>query len=111
MRRYPRLTVRVELTLEIAGREIETLATTLGAGGLFVAGDFELEPGTPLIARFQLPGEPAVLRMAGRVAWRARDGGDPGLGLEFVDPDARAMLASELESWASARDDAVPEPF
>jgi len=104
-RRYPRLTLRVEVTLEADGGERKAVATTLGAGGLYVAGELPLAKGAPLVARFRLPGERGEVRLAARVAWRSRPGCEPGVGLEFSDPDARAHLAAELEAWALQRED------
>ena len=106
IRRYPRLTLRVEVEIEAPGfREVAT-ATTLGAGGLFVATPTPLPRHTPLVVRFCLPGEDSVLRLDAHVAWSRDPGaeGALGMGLAFDDPDARAVLASLLERWAERRD-------
>ena len=109
-RRYPRLTLRVEVKLTLAdGRELKRVATTLGAGGLFVANDSQFARGTPLRVCFRLPGESTFLRLAARVAWcseTATSEGSCGLGLEFADPEARSQLAAILEDWAKRRETA-----
>ena len=102
-RRYPRLTLRVDVVLELPEERIRAVATTLGAGGLFVAGDWLLPDDERLVARFQLPGDARTLSLEARVVWsaRAEDGtGCEGVGLEFVDADARAQFALVLEHWA-----------
>lgn len=116
-RRYPRLTLRVEVELETAAGRTRAVATTLGAGGLFVADDAPWFPGTPVTVRFRLPGDTGdadaesggddgELRLDARVAWshEAGESASPGMGLEFVDADARADLARRLERWAVDRE-------
>jgi len=110
-RRYPRLTLRVEVELETAAGSVQAVATTLGAGGLFVALDEPWFPGTPVAVRFRLPGDAGPdtwLHLDARVAWSHAPGesASPGMGLEFIDPDARADLAARLERWAAARETA-----
>lgn len=109
-RRYPRLTLRVEVELESASGRERALATTLGAGGLFVSLDTPWFPGTPAQVRFRLPGSDEWLRFDARVAWSHEPGesASPGMGLEFLDPDARAALARRLERWATAREASDP---
>ncbi len=110
-RRFPRLTLRVDIVIEtLDGRE-DAVATTLGAGGLFVATDRPLPTDTPVVVRFRLPGEDELLAFDAHVAWSAPAGPDvasPGMGLEFEDADARSRHAARLESWAQ-RHDAKPE--
>jgi len=94
-RRYRRLTLRV--VVEYASEHgLQTdLATTLGAGGLFVATDTPLAETTRLKLRFQLPGADRRWEIEGRVAWADAS----GMGVEFVDRDAVARLAEDLEGW------------
>jgi uncharacterized protein (TIGR02266 family) len=79
-------------------------ATTLGAGGLFVATDDPLPARETLELRFQLPGSRQRHEIPGRVVWRKRpeDPGDytPGMGVEFTDRAAIERLAKELEALA-----------
>jgi uncharacterized protein (TIGR02266 family) len=105
IRRYPRLTLRVEVVIEAPGYRESATATTLGAGGLFVATPTSLRRGTPLVVRFRLPGEDSELRFDAHVAWcKPVSDGAPGMGLSFDDPDSRAVLAALLERWAERRE-------
>jgi uncharacterized protein (TIGR02266 family) len=105
-RRYPRLTLRVDVELEAPGYREAATATTLGAGGLFVATQAPLRRHTPLVVRFCLPGEDSELRLDAHVAWAKDPGSDgaPGMGLAFDDPESRAALAALLERWAERRE-------
>jgi uncharacterized protein (TIGR02266 family) len=105
-RRYPRLTLRVEVQIEAPGYRVAATATTLGAGGLFVATQAPLRRHTRLVVRFCLPGEDSELCLDAHVAWSKEPGSDgaPGMGLSFDDPDSRAALAGLLERWAERRD-------
>jgi uncharacterized protein (TIGR02266 family) len=98
-RRHRRLTLRiaVEYTTRSGVRRAE--ATTLGAGGLFIASDDPLPKGAPLIVAFVLPGGSHRHEIPGRVVWSQRDDGHsrPGMGIAFKDPAASSVLASELE--------------
>ena len=104
-RRYPRLTLRVEVELDTPGGRIAATATTLGAGGLFVATPAPLAVHTPLGVRFHLPGDATELCLRAHVAWsRPAGSGSAGMGLAFDDAGARAELAARLETWAELRD-------
>lgn len=106
-RRYPRLTLRVDVRIETPTGVFAAIATTLGAGGLFVATTSPLAPRTPIVVSFRLPGETIPMHLDAQVAWSAPANGSvrtPGMGLEFVDGDARAALAARLEEWAKSRE-------
>ena len=105
-RRYPRLTLRVAVEIESLGGRESATATTLGAGGLFVATLKPMQRRTPVVVRFCLPGEDSQLRFDAHVAWCKEPGSDgtPGMGLSFDDPDSRAVLAALLEQWAERRE-------
>jgi uncharacterized protein (TIGR02266 family) len=101
------LTLRVDVVIEAPGVLAPVVATTLGAGGLFVPTYAPLPPRTPVSVRFRLPGDEAELRFQAHVAWSKAAGGaggTPGMGLEFDDADARAELAALLERWAERRE-------
>jgi Tfp pilus assembly protein PilZ len=105
LRRYPRLTLRVDVVIETPAARVAQTATTLGAGGLFVATPTPLELHTLALVRFHLPGDDTELCFDAHVAWsRPPSAGAPGMGLSFDDPDARADLAARLERWADLRD-------
>ena len=104
-RRYPRLTLRVEVVIDTPTGTVTRTATTLGAGGLFVATTELLDTHTPVFVRFRLPGDDAELAFAAHVAWRRpANAGASGMGLAFDDPEARADLAARLEAWAELRE-------
>lgn len=109
-RRYSRLTLRVDVDLETSGGRTRAVATTLGAGGLFVAVEAPWFPGTPVVVRFALPDSEERLLLRACVAWShgPGEGASPGMGLEFVDGAARADLARRLERWAAAREGCEP---
>lgn len=104
-RRYPRLTLRVDVLIATPAACIAQTATTLGAGGLFVSTLTPLEVHTLVVVRFHLPGDDTELCFDSHVAWsRPPSAGAPGMGLSFDDPDARADFAARLERWADLRD-------
>ncbi len=100
-RRHRRRTVRVSVEFSAGGAFRCAIATTLGAGGLFIQTESPLAKGTPLQMRFRLPGGRLLHEIEGRVAWSHRDGeGDPrpaGMGVQFKNPFASSRLAGELE--------------
>jgi uncharacterized protein (TIGR02266 family) len=101
-RRYRRRTVRVLVEyVSDAGLCIDA-ATTLGAGGLFIETDTPLLEHSSLKMRFRLPGSPTTHEIEGRVVWarRPHDPGSysPGMGIEFTDRAATAILARDLET-------------
>lgn len=107
-RRYPRLTLRVEVVLDTASGRVAATATTLGAGGLFVATPAPLAVHAPLVVRFHLPGDDTELCLRAHVAWnRLAESGSAGIGVAFDDADARTDLAARLERWAELREAAL----
>jgi len=112
-RRYRRMTVRIRAVYEHAGHEREAVATTLGAGGLFVATDDPPETGSVLRIRFRVPGCSREHALAARVVWSHR-AGDPGaqghgMGISFTSPADVAAVAADLEaSAAGTRSEAKP---
>jgi uncharacterized protein (TIGR02266 family) len=74
----------------------------LGAGGLFIQSDEPLRRGTQLKMRFKLPGCERLHEIEGRVVWsRPPSEGDPhapGMGVQFTDRYASALLAHDLEA-------------
>lgn len=107
-RRYRRLTLRVEVEYDSGSQTRRDTATTLGAGGLFIACEEPLDEGTGLVARFRLPGGETLHEIAARVVWthRKEDGPSqtPGMGVAFADPKSGAVLASELEALLAERE-------
>ena len=97
-RRYRRITLRVVVEYASETGLHSELATTLGAGGLFIASDAPLAETTQLKLRFQLPGLETRWEVEGRVAWADAS----GMGVEFVDRATVTELASALESLSAA---------
>jgi uncharacterized protein (TIGR02266 family) len=101
-RRYKRRTVRVMVDYVSSTGVCCEIATTLGAGGMFIETDSPLRKGTMLKLRFTLPGRAGIHEIEGRVAWAhvpvpgtARVS---GMGVEFRDRAAIAQLTRELQS-------------
>jgi len=98
------MTVRIRAVYEHAGRDHDAVATTLGAGGLFVATDDPPTTGTLLRIRFRVPGSTREHALSARVVWAHRPG-DPGaqghgMGLSFTSPADVAAVAADLEANA-----------
>ena len=110
------MTLRIDVEYDARGATRHEVATTLGAGGLFIASEDPLDEGTPLVARFRLPQGETLHEIAGRVVWTHRredhPGTTPGMGIAFADPVNGALLAVELEALdrESASGEARPEP-
>lgn len=107
IRRHRRCTVRVAVEMYGDFGSRRALATTLGAGGLFVATAEPLAAGATLAVCFRLPGEAIPRRLAARVAWalsaaQAGSGRSPGMGLAFTDAAEVAALAHALDRGSDA---------
>lgn len=100
-RRYRRRTLRVDVEYDDGRGPRKGVATTLGAGGLFVATEDPLDEATRLRLRFSLPGG-SVHELDGRVVWANRPTDrhphTRGMGIEFLEPGDCAALALELET-------------
>jgi len=99
-RRHRRRTVRVDVDYVSETGSHRDTATTLGAGGLFVQTDSPLPRGSSVELRFQLPGRDWVHEIQGRVSWcRPPSESGPyasGMGIQFTDRIAAALLAQDL---------------
>jgi hypothetical protein len=105
-RRHPRRTLAVEFkareadgpgTLELSGMD-------LSAGGAFLVCQVLLEPGETLSLEFVVPGRPAPVETAARVAWVRRfpSGELPaGMGIEFLGLSLEEQAS--LETLVAAR--------
>ncbi len=103
-RRYRRLTVRLQVTWQVEddGEVGSALATTLGAGGLFVPTDQPLPRRTPMRVRFTLPDVETRHELSAEVVWVNDASVDVpesgrGMGIAFRDRNAQSRLARELE--------------
>jgi uncharacterized protein (TIGR02266 family) len=108
------MTVRIHAVYEHAGATREATATTLGAGGLFVATDDPPPSGTLLRIRFRVPGGSREHDAGARVVWTHRPGEpgakSPGMGISFTSPADVAAVAAELEARAASAEGARSEP-
>ena len=104
-RRYRRLTVRLEVSwlVEGSGAVGTAIATTLGAGGLFVPSEAPLPPHSEIRVRFRIPGSRVAHELPARVVW-ANEADTPGvpasgcgMGIAFRDKRAQTQLARALE--------------
>ncbi len=106
-RRFRRTTLRIEVEYESGGAARREVATTLGAGGLFIATENPLDEGSVLMTRFRLPQRETLHEIAGRVVWTHRKGDLPaqtsGMGISFADPASAAVLAEEIEAMLAER--------
>jgi Tfp pilus assembly protein PilZ len=100
-RRYRRRTVRVHVEYDAPGGLQSATATTLGAGGMFVETEEPLDERTPIKVRFQLAPRGQLHEIEARVVWANRPDDahthTRGMGIEFKDRAACALLARELE--------------
>ena len=105
MRRHRRQTIRILVDYHTPDGVRCDYATTLGAGGMFLATSDSLKRGDTMKLRFKLPGYETLHVLEGRVVWvRAGDGPGanvvtPGAGIQFVDSVDTARLARELEDY------------
>ena len=100
-RRHRRVTRRIAVAYRVESSWDHAYATTLGAGGLFLEVERELERDTILIVRFRVSGAERVHEAPARVVWAHRDaeaGRQLGLGIAFTDASLTAQLARELEA-------------
>ena len=106
-RKYRRMTVRILVDYQAQGAIHCDYATTLGAGGMFLQTELDLQRGELVKVRFRVPGNETLHEMQARVMWqhdaRPDESGrirTPGVGLQFVETKATQELARELEDYA-----------
>ena len=99
-RRFRRQTVRILVDYHAPDGIRCDYATTLGAGGLFIATEEPLEIGATIKLRFRLAGGEALHEIEGNVVWIRAEAGEqmhtPGMAVQFTDPIEIARLAREL---------------
>lgn len=83
--------IPVQLDVKCTQRKTTTRGTclNLSQGGMFIATDHPLPPGTDITLHFKLPGPTDPLSVPGRVAWitvtEIEPGAVAGMGVQFVD--------------------------
>ena len=92
-----RYTINVEVRADLIEERVRT--HDISAGGVFIESDAQPSKGSILKMRFRLPESDMLHEIEGRVAWLrgAENGQAPGLGVQFTDVAAAAILARELE--------------
>ncbi|MHB8766212.1 MAG: PilZ domain-containing protein, partial [Deferrisomatales bacterium] len=84
-----------------AGEARRALLVDMGPGGVFVATDAPLAPGSPVDLAVPVPGERRVVSASGRVAWThpaAANGRPAGFGVQLTrfDPGAWERVSRQL---------------
>jgi uncharacterized protein (TIGR02266 family) len=96
-RRSPRLQHEVLVSLTSTGGVFSGWGTNLSNGGVFVNAPAVLPQSTPVDVLLQLPGQ-SECKLKGRVAWTRASGpgvDEPGIGIQFVDPDEETKARIE----------------
>lgn len=101
-RRFRRRTVRVLVDYSSHDGVHCDYATTLGAGGLFLETEQNLQVGSILKLRFRVPGGETLHQIEGRVVWsrvtkQGQTTAAPGVGVQFTNAAAAGALGRELE--------------
>lgn len=101
-RRYRRRTIRIVVDYLSNDGPHREIATTLGAGGLFIETDTPPREGSVLKLRFCVTEGAPEHSIEGRVVWSRSvyddHVGSPGMGIEFTDRRAINKLAAEIEA-------------
>lgn len=95
--RAPRLSHEVMIQITSTQGVFTGWGTNLSPGGVFVNARETLPLDTPVDILLQLPGQPEC-KLRGRVAWskgKGPDVDDPGLGVQFLEPDAQTAKVIE----------------
>lgn len=95
-RARPRVPVRLEVAYEDAGGAVFLRALDLSVGGVWLRTRMPPAVGAPARLVLELPGEPALLRLRGRVV-RVRRGPEAGFAVAFDD----AGTCGELERFVA----------
>lgn len=103
------LAVKVRYTTP-EGKQFDSLTGGIGGGGLFIESGTPLAPGTELSVEFALPDRPwEKLKAKAKVAWTRNKPERyllfPGMGVQFMDIDARAqnLLVELVEALNRSR--------
>lgn len=95
-RARPRVRLRIEAAFEDPMGDVFLRTEDLSEGGLRLCGAVATAPGMPVRLVLELPDEPALQRLAGRVVWVAR--GAPGhMGVAFEPGPGTAAIARTVE--------------
>ena len=115
-RTAPRVLVDLEVDYAMEDNYLFAYITDISAMGIFIRTNAPEPPGTRLNLRFTPPGsEPMALE--GRVMWvnpfrpGSYDNINPGMGLQFIDLDAkqREQIVNLVRTFAYLSDDEEPK--
>lgn len=111
-RRHPRVAFDVDANIATSDSFYVARTRDISAGGLFLASDVELPPGTPIIVRLRVEG--MHVNAECRVAWSLADeAGKPiGVGVEFerLTPAARRAIDRIIARAAPDVVELEPQP-
>lgn len=96
-RKDPRRSIELEVAYRRLNAFIVDYTRNVSRGGMFVASEVPLPPGTRLLFHLRVPGRAQPYELAGEVV---HTGGGPqgrGMGIRFVWEDAQARAAFEHE--------------
>lgn len=88
-RREPRHDLRLDVNYRRGDTYLYSRSSNISEMGIFLVTRDPPRKGTRIELRFAVPGEDEPLRVTGEVRWVVRPGaaGEPGMGIQFIDPD------------------------
>jgi type IV pilus assembly protein PilZ len=89
LRRASRYEMRIAMTFEVAGREVEATSRNIGLGGMFIETTEAAPFGASITVHVPLPGFRAPVAIQSTVRWTLRD----GMGVQFGAMGARETHA------------------
>lgn len=91
-RRLPRHPIRMDVNYRCGDTYLFSRSSNLSEMGIFLTTPTPLTRGTRIELTFADPGSTEPIRLAGEVVWTvgAAEGGEPGMGIRFIDPEAGA---------------------
>lgn len=113
-RSHVRVPVRFDVECTHADITARGTCLNLGQGGMFIATERPVPPGTQITLHFELPSPGDPLSVPARVAWMSRDetepGAIPGMGVQFLDlkPLEAAVISSFVDRLFA---ESVPDSF
>jgi len=96
-RKVPRIQISMAIAFSRNGEFLCGDIMNICCNGVFIVTETVLPVDTELALRIRLPGDFAIMDIAGRVAWvnQASAASPAGLGIEFVSMSAEVMIRIE----------------
>jgi c-di-GMP-binding flagellar brake protein YcgR len=79
-------------------------AANVSAGGVFLYATVPHPLGSPIVLEFILPGHSMPLRVRGRIVNHPHEGGELGMGVEFIEVDTATQRALSDFAARTARE-------